>query len=524
MDWALLNGCQDDGSGCKGAAADASGNFTISYAGSYDILRGDYVHFDAFDSGGNAEYGSWTSNPALVANLSQNTITGLWVKPDTDLTISVQKKDGQHEDISARSDEYLGMFYGYPATLLAPGDLITVTDGARTESMTVGTLSGSFNSVSKHLTGVAPNARLVADMSDFDRDNSMTHRCQATMVSGGAFDLDFSAASIVGPQDHAYLSSTGPDDQSYTLLEVNVAGIDVFFGNDFYGYTPAPGDSFTLEVQQADGTVITTSPTMTSMPTGGQFWWSIPDPLFAGQQVLQKNSAGEVVARVSMPALTITLDPISQRVYGQGPKNDPINIELYQETWDGSDWLQVLPAAIDSSGNYSLIYGELPLGCFEDACLYSALNYYDEKENRIMIASAPPAPVSKDSFEPDDSIETATPFVPGDVHTFDSSADVDWVSLSYDGDQVGKPYTLKTMDAGPAARVTFTVYGPDKTTVIASENLQVGDVTRISFTPTDPGKYYLKMAPESAEAAGKCGSYYAVGFNYDLIVQLIFND
>ena len=59
-----------------------------------------------------------------------------------------------------------------------------------------------------------------------------------------------------------------------------------------------------------------------------------------------------------------------------------------------------------------------------------------------------------------------SPFVPGDVHTFDTSADVDWVSLTFDETQVGKPYTLKTVDAGLAARVAFTVYGPDQTTVV----------------------------------------------------------
>ena len=214
----------------------------------------------------------------------------------------------------------------------------------------------------------------------------------------------------MGPQDFAFLSSTGPDDRYHTLLEVNVAGINVYDGTDFTGYTPAPGDSFTLEVQQPDGTVITTSPTLTSSPVGGTISWSIIDPLLPGQQVLQKNSAGEVVARVSMPALTVDLDLVSKRVYGQGPKNDPVTIQLYQETWDGSDaLLQVGPTTIDASGNYDFPYARPTSDCIQSSCLYALLDYYDQRENLISTASDLPAPVSKDSFEPDDAIEADLP-------------------------------------------------------------------------------------------------------------------
>ena len=445
--------------------------------------------------------------------------------PDTDLTISVEKKDGQHEDIPAHTGENDNYFDGRPQTLsLAPGDTITVKDDAHTETMTVGSLSGSFSPASKRLTGKAPNTRLVAEMIDFDRSQQFsTYRCAETTVSGGAFNLDFSEASIVGPQDIAFLSSTGPDDRHYTLLEVNVAGIDVDFGAYFSGYTPAPGDSFTLEVQQPDGTVITTSPAMTSSPVGGHFDWSVVDPLLPGQQVVQKNGAGEVVARVSMPALSVNLDPASERVYGQGPKNDPATIPLYEETWYGSAYLQTLPISIDGSGNYNLTYSRPSSDCLQSSCPYAMLGYYDQRENRITIASDLPAPVGKDSFEPDDTIEAASPFVPGDVHTFDTSADVDWVSLTFDETQVGKPYTLKTVDAGLAARVAFTVYGPDQTTVVDSNTLFGFKDTRISFTPAAPGTYYLEMAPVNpAQTAGKCGSYYAVSFNYDLVFPLIF--
>jgi hypothetical protein len=530
--WPTLNGCQADTSGCKSAAANSSGNYTVTYTGPFDILPGDSGSVQAFDPQGNDENSSVYSGQAIFADLSANMISGFWDKTDVDLSITLEKADhSQHEDLSAHTRYATAQFTVTPHTLtVETGDAITITAGSQTQSMTVADLSGVFDTTTKHLSGSAPNTHLVANMLDYDGIQSGSYRCLASTVSGGAFDFDFSAASVVGMNDHAYLSASGPDGHEYTVREVRVAGISIFSGVNFEGYTQAPAERYTMTIQQPDGTPVTTSEVRTSSDRDGYFVWSALPAIQPGQKAVLKTEAGAVMAEVTMPALTVNIDPQAKRVYGQGPKNSQIDIRLNQESATGFSQLVILPASTDASGNYSLLYADA-VSAFDctlmgqKSCLFAQLDAFDERENMITIGTGLPDPVGKDAAEPDDTVDTAQPLVGGALHTFDASTDVDWFSFSFDDKQAGRVHMLKTVVQGPAVKVVFTVYASDRTTVIAADThySNTGDA-RISFTPETPGTYYLKVTPFADNFTGKCGSFYALRFNYDTMLFPIFKN
>jgi hypothetical protein len=109
-----------------------------------------------------------------------------------------------------------------------------------------------------------------------------------------------------------------------------------------------------------------------------------------------------------------------------------------------------------------------------------------------------------DSFEPGDNNQPqATPLLKDtyQIHNFCPSGDVDWVKFDAEG---GKSYSIKVSSiTGTAARPSFTLLGPDGTTILAQASA-TGYNQWISARWTAPatGAYTLKLQSSDPAIAG----------------------
>ena len=109
-----------------------------------------------------------------------------------------------------------------------------------------------------------------------------------------------------------------------------------------------------------------------------------------------------------------------------------------------------------------------------------------------------------DSFEPGDNNQSQATSLPKDsyqVHNFCPSGDVDWVKFDAEG---GKSYSIKVSAiTGTAARPSFTLFGPDGTTILAQASA-TGYNQWISARWTAPatGAYTLKLQSIDPAIAG----------------------
>ena len=244
--WPLATTCSYTYS-CASITSDGSGNFTLN-AG-FDLVRGDYIYLEVFDSEGNLQNSNQFNVPAIVANLTWGEVAGYWRTPDAYLTIILKNSGGTVKGTDTTwVDSYDNSFYAYPGTIV-PADKIEVGDGVVTETMTVQNLTARLRSSSGHLTGAAYNGHLLAWLWDFRRDSrSWYGYCSETNVSGGAYDLTFSGAQV-GAQDYGDVWSTGPDGH-YTWREPYAFGVNAQKGSNYlWGESETPYTPVTVTLK-----------------------------------------------------------------------------------------------------------------------------------------------------------------------------------------------------------------------------------------------------------------------------------
>jgi len=114
---------------------------------------------------------------------------------------------------------------------------------------------------------------------------------------------------------------------------------------------------------------------------------------------------------------------------------------------------------------------------------------------------------SADAYEDNDSPDTATPIGIGQAqsHNFDTPGDQDWFKFSAEADKV---YTISASDLGISSDTYLYLYGPDSTTLIASNDDYGGTLaSNIEWTAPVTGTYYLLVRHWNPNVGG-CGTGY----------------
>ena len=115
--------------------------------------------------------------------------------------------------------------------------------------------------------------------------------------------------------------------------------------------------------------------------------------------------------------------------------------------------------------------------------------------------------------EPDDTAAQARGVALGSTgtHAFCTAGDLDWVSFSA---AAGTSYRLETLNLATGTDTALGLYGPDGTTVLATNDDSNGTpASRIDFQPTAAGIYYLR--------AEQPDSSYGKAHTYDLRVSVV---
>lgn len=510
----VMTSCSWDGA-CNVQKADGNGRFAISM--DMDITRGDYGYVDAFDSEGNYQSQS-VGATAIVANLSYSSVSGYWKDPSAQsVDVILKGPDGRVKETQTNQwlDSWDGGFDVWFSHKIEPHDIVVVksTDGTESESMTVQTLSARLDTNSGKLVGESSHGKLVAWLDDFRRASGTSGFC-ATKNGSDHYDLTFAGAQI-GAQDHGALWLSG-NDGHYTERVFNAFSVNTEEKDRYVlGFTKTPETSVTVSLRRNGNTVETKHIVSNS---DGYFQISFDHGVIQANDVLQVNAQDGDAVTLSLPLLTVEKDAQHNQLVGQAPANQPIHPRLYRVAV-GWRYANSRIGATDASGHYAVSFdglfswGDCAKIQVNQPCIQPGVRYYTPKGHSITLDGALPDPVSADAFEPDNDAAHASHFTTIQSHTFDVHNDVDWVVFNVSAQDVGKVFRIETFNLGWDGDTHLYLYDTNGTTLLEEDdNSGVGYASKILWTPTRPGAYYVKVAPYSENYTTYCGA------SYDLII------
>ncbi|MCS6774465.1 MAG: hypothetical protein NZ693_10205, partial [Thermoflexales bacterium] len=243
------------GSTCPSATANSSGAFAVTVSG---LLRGDRLEVTIFDSEGNRQVHELAAS-AIRAYPENQLIRGFWIRPDATLTVTVRRPDNTTASFSP-SWSYFPYYEFYRSGISVPvGSVITVTDGALTETMQVQTLTVRVNESNGQLSGIAANGHLIAVAT-----NRQRYECAETSVNG-AYSLGFSGTPLRG-QSLVYGAWLRGADGHYTgRRDLYAFTINAFMNTSrVTGYTEQLSAVVTVTLQRVSSTLATVSTTSDS--------------------------------------------------------------------------------------------------------------------------------------------------------------------------------------------------------------------------------------------------------------------
>ena len=502
-------------SDCASTTADGSGAFALTTG--LDLARGDAAYFYVYDTEGNYQYTWDRPVPAIVANLTWNRVEGYWGDPDAGyVTVTLKSSGGTVKETDSRVWVYSwGEFSTWMSSDIVPSDIIEVTDGAVTETMTVQDLTARLDGGTGHLTGNAPHGHLVAALWDFRRDSRFWYGyCSETDVAS-PYDLTFGDAQV-GGQDYADVWSSGPDGH-YTYRNAYAFTVNVEKGgNDVDGYTETPSTPVTVTLQRGGSPIAVY--TTTSSSRGyfrGTLSGGTPVTITQGDTVQVQTGDGDSVS-LPVPELTANADAAHNRIYGKSLANEPVWPEVrrhYNGGWYASS--QVITA--DVSGNYSASFAGLywSRDCSSvdigHRCAQPAVRYYNSDGHQVWLEGPSPQPVGPDIYESDDISTTARAYTGVQFHTFHATTDTDWITFTVPQADVddGVPYRIETLNLGWGMATRVRLYATDGATLLGEwTGYEWYHGVSVLWTPTAAGTYYLEVSPPSSSYAAYCDAVY----------------
>jgi len=225
-------------------------------------------------------------------------------------------------------------------------------------------------------------------------------------------------------QTDTYLSVFGPDDP-YTLVTENDDHDD---HNALVRFTVSPGQRFWVRVNGYDETITGAYGIVAMVEMYGDDPYE-PNNSMSSATLL--NADGDWLSTLLIPAGDMDWYAIDISRIGQGQVSLTIETAGDLDTWldlyDSSG--DLLAEDDDGSGTGNAL---VRFGIEEPGRYYARVRHYDESGSGPYSISAWIDYVESDDFEPDNSIEEATPFIiDGEPqrHTFNPADDVDWFRI-----------------------------------------------------------------------------------------------
>ncbi len=516
--YSLRTSCSYD-SDCNSDVADGSGSFVIPTE--LDLMRGDYAYLSVYDEEGNYQYSRRRFVPAIAADLSYNRVSGFWGDPSTGhVTVTLKDSGGsvKETDTWVSVGSYDGEFEPSMGSTITPTDVIEVTDGTITETMTVQDLTARLDGDTGHLSGGAGDGHLVVELWDFRRDSALWYsHCSETNVTGGAYDLDLGGAQV-GGQDYAEVWSAGADDH-YTVRRPRPFTVNAQKHDDYVrGYSETPYAPITITLQRGGSpmTVYTTTSSRSAYYyaylAGGT-----PVTITQGDTLEVQTGDGDSVDLL-IPELTIIADEAANQLTGRSPASQPVAPRL-RRYYSGGWYSQSANTTADDSGDYQASFDgrywsrDCSPVDVSHRCVRPTVSYYNPAGHQVWLEGPDPQPVGPDAYEGDDSSDAATAYVDVQSHTFHAGDDTDWVSFSVPARDVGNtPYRIETFNLGWGMGTNVRLYDTDQ--ILQSEwwgydqSWNPGRGVSARWTPPLSGTYYLEIRPPSSSYAAYCDAVY----------------
>ena len=525
----LTTACSWD-SDCNVTVADGSGAFVLTTT--LDLARGDYADVYVYDGEGNYQYTYERPVPAIVADLTENDIRGFWSDPSTGyVTVTLKHSDGtmKEKDTGVWVDSWDGEFSTSMWHTITPTDIIEVTDGTVTETMTVQNLTARLDGGTGHLSGSAYSGHLSARLEDLRREyggywfgswDPYVSYCAETDVTGGAYDLAFSGAQV-GGQDDVFVWSTGPDNH-YTYRHIYAFTINAEKGDDYVdGYSETPNVPVTVTLQRGGSPIAVY--TTTSDSDDGYYYGELSNgtsvTITQGDTVTVQTGDGDSVS-LPIPELTANTDGANNRIYGKSPADEPVRAEARRHySHYGSYYAASQVTTADASGDYSASFDGLyweDYDCSDvDAghrCIQPVVYYYNSAGHQVWQEGPFPSPVGLDVYESDDISTTASAYAGIQSHTFHTVTDTDWVTFTVPAMDITTPvsYRIETFNLGWGMATRLDLYDTDGTTLLDSWTGYEyhGRGISVLWTPLAAGTYYLEVSPPYSSYAAYCDAAY----------------
>jgi hypothetical protein len=507
------NTCSSSGSPCAGAIADGGGAYAVDAM--MDVERGDYASVRVFDNEGNYQSRDYINVPRIMASLGRNKVSGYWRV--TTATLNLKVWDAGHTNVLVNTTLYLNTDYTFSINLsytLAAGQIVEVSDGTLTESMTIQNVTAVANNATGHLNGDAPQGSLLAILTNPGVVYSSACK-QVAQPDAGPYDLDFTANGING-QTYVDVYSRAVDGHItyryahafHIQLETNAASSSVWAS----GYTLHPVQNYTINLWNG-GSLLSSRSGISN--NSGSFGVVLSNSSIQPGYRMELVT-DDLIRSVTYPdTLSIGLDAVHNRLVGIGPANSLLRATLMQPIPDG--WSgRAYYANTDGTGNFFI---DIPSDSYISDCIkltaggecaVADVVYYDSNGFGALWGTSRLTTIAADGFESDDTPATAKDYSPAQ-HTFHIPADVDWIKFEVPENRIGKPVILETIQLGPAANPKLALYDGYGTTLLAADDDSgPGYAARIRYVFSHSGTYYLKAESYSSSSTSRCGAYYQV--------------
>jgi hypothetical protein len=479
-------------------------------------MPGDHVYLYVYDAAGNYQYLYSRYAPLIVAYPGSSTVNGTWPERygEVSATLSREGTPIDTDTDSLSSGQYYFYFYPYPE----PGDLIEVTDGSTTTSMTVLDVTAHVNSLTDLVYGQAPARPATVWLDHYRPEYGAWYSyCQETDLPGDDYGVDF-GLDLVGADDAVIYVRGSDDHKTSTWGHAFWISAYIYSGyNYLQGYTVEPSADVHIELLDS-GAVLKYSTDRLSDSYNG-FYDASLSPLIVPGDSIEVNTSDGWDATVGIPVLTAEQDEVNNQIYGESPPSQPVRPSL-RRYYQSGYWSYTFTTWADAAGNYSVpldgYYWSRDCSPLQAGgrCTSTAIQYYDSAGHAVYKSGAYPPNVEADAFEDDDTYTAATPYEGIQSHSFHDYPDYDWVEFSVPARDVAKaiPYQFETFHLGWGMATQARLFASDGTTLIwdqtAYENR--GDGLDYWWTPTSAGTYYLELRPPDDYYSAYCDAVYDV--------------
>jgi hypothetical protein len=321
-------------------ATDASGNYTAGFAaGELDTWSSPYLlHHDTAQ----ADTLVYILSPLANVEWTWNGVWG-YAEPGASITASLSDGSVLLEEVTTTASPYDYYYWAEFTTPFQVGYQVQVVGGGLGATVDLATVTLEHDLAADALTGQAPpNAALLA--STGDRNGFGLHfRDFASADAGGAYLVDVSGILDLhnGRYGHVYAQQDSDVDQPGWQRDYDYAPyIDLSETyNGLSGYVPEEKVPVTITLETGGGAV--KGITYTQSDSYGFFDWQ---QFHDGGDVIDIQPGDRVVAEIAgwsqtvvVPAITVKVEPVTDRVTGTGPANSFVEVHV-RGFWP---WLRV---------------------------------------------------------------------------------------------------------------------------------------------------------------------------------------